>query len=98
LTSSLVVGSLLLLLGGAKPGEYTERGLCDLLAGAQCHASSCLKDGKERCVTASIRCRDTDHGTVPNERASRTAACAKALLSEACGAPQPSECSDVLSK
>ncbi|MBI3185993.1 MAG: hypothetical protein HYZ28_27980 [Myxococcales bacterium] len=87
--------ALLLLLGGAKPGEYTERSLCDLWAGAHCHATKCLKDAKERCTAVSSRCRGATRHVVSRSRAERTAACAKALLQSSCGGPTPSECADV---
>ena len=87
--------ALLLLVSGAKPGDYTEKNLCDLWAGAHCPATSCMKDAKERCATVSRRCRGTGRQTVSKDRADRTAACAKALLAAKCGAPQPSECENV---
>lgn len=91
---SAVVASVLISASGAKPEEYTERSLCDLWAGAQCHATSCLEDGKQRCATVSRKCRDAGKSTVPKERADRTAACARALLAQACGAPTPEACKD----
>jgi hypothetical protein len=87
--------SLTLMLSGTKPDTYTERGLCDLWAGAQCYATSCMKDAKERCTLVSRRCRNATRQTVPQERAEKTANCAKALLKNSCGGPAPSECSDV---
>ena len=91
----LVKGALLLFLAGAKPDEYTERSLCDLWAGAQCYATSCMKDAKERCMAVSKRCRDTSRQSVPKERADRTAECAKAMLRGQCGGAAPPECSGV---
>lgn len=87
--------ALILLLSSAKPEDYTERSLCDLWAGAQCYATSCLKDAKERCATVSRRCRHSSRAVVPKERAEKTAACAKALLKGKCGDPSPPECADV---
>jgi hypothetical protein len=78
-----------------KPDNYTEKSLCDLSAGAACHASACLKDSKERCTQASRKCRGTTRATVPKDRADRTAACAKAMLKSKCGAPSPAECEGV---
>ncbi len=79
---------------GASPGEYTEKSLCDLWAGAQCHATSCQKDAKERCAEASARCRNTSARPVPKETAEKTAECAKATLQQACGAPPPAVCAE----
>ena len=93
--SLLVAGSLALTLLAAKPDNYTERNLCDLLAGAQCHATACKKDAKERCTEVSRKCRNTSKTTVPKERAEKTAACAKATLKAKCGAPAPPECDGV---
>jgi hypothetical protein len=90
--SLLVAGSLALTLLTATPDTYTERSLCDLVAGAQCHATSCLKDSKERCAVASRKCRDASRATVPKERADKSAACAKATLDVPCGAAAPAEC------
>jgi hypothetical protein len=78
---------------GTKPNTYSERWLCDLWAGAQCHATTCKKDGKERCVAVSKQCQQTSRrATVDPARAEKRAACARALLKEACGAPTPPEC------
>lgn len=91
-SAAVLAGALVILLSGAKPEEYTERSLCDLWAGAQCHVTSCEKDAKERCATASRRCAGTSRQVVPKERADRTAACAKAILKGRCGDPIPPEC------
>ena len=93
--AAAISGTLLLLASGTKPERYTERNLCDLWAGAQCYATSCKKDAKERCATVSRRCRGRTRATVPTDRADRTAACAKAILKARCGDPSPPECSDV---
>ncbi|MHB8874050.1 MAG: hypothetical protein ACYC8T_10225 [Myxococcaceae bacterium] len=90
--SLLVAGSLALTLFAAKPDHYTEKSLCDLTAGAACHATACLKDAKERCTQSSRKCRGTSRSTVPKDRADRAAACAKATLKAKCGSPAPSEC------
>ena len=92
--TAVVASCLILTLSGAKPDDYTERSLCDLVAGAQCQATSCLKDAKERCAAASHRCKDASKQAVPKERAEKTASCARAMLKGACGAPAPPECAD----
>ncbi len=95
MTLSALTVSVALLLSGAKPDTYSERWLCDLWAGAQCHATSCLKDAKERCAAASRKCSGSTSETVAPSRADKTSACAKALLKDKCGAPSPAECADV---
>lgn len=78
---------------GTKPNTYSERWLCDLWAGAQCHATSCQKDGKARCEAVSKQCQATsEESTVDGARAERKAACARALLKQQCGASKPAEC------
>jgi hypothetical protein len=82
---------------GTKPGTYSERWLCDLWAGAQCHATSCQKDGKERCEAVSKQCESTSRTTtVDTVRAEKKAACARALLGGKCGGPKPAECDGLL--
>lgn len=82
---------------GVTPGTYSERWLCDLWAGAVCHASSCQADGKARCEAVSRQCEDTSRRTeVDASRAERRASCARALLKTACGAPRPAECDGLL--
>lgn len=96
LATLLVTGSMMLSTAqSTTPGQYSEKWLCDLWAGAQCYQSSCRNDAKERCDAESRRCRNATRATVPNESAERTAACARALLSSTCGAPVPSECQGV---
>lgn len=81
---------------GTKPDTYNERWLCDLWAGAQCHATSCQKDAKDRCQAVSKACNQTSKKEpVSKERADKMAACARALLKADCGAPQPPECQGV---
>ncbi len=93
---TLALGMLLLTSQGTKPDEYNEKWLCDLYAGAQCHATACQKDGKARCEQASKPCQTSSRKTpVSKERAEKTAACAKAILQSKCGAPSPAECSGV---
>lgn len=93
---TLALGVMLLTAQGTKPDEYNEKWLCDLYAGAQCYATSCQKDAKERCEQVSKPCQKTSRKTpVTKDRADRTAACAKAILQSKCGAPLPSECSGV---
>ena len=94
--SLIAASALLLSVSGATPPDYSEKSLCDLYAGARCHASSCLPDAKERCTQVSSQCRGrTRYETVPPSRAERVAACAKALLTQTCGAPTPPECNGV---
>lgn len=96
LAALLVTGSMMLSSAqSVTPGQYSEKWLCDLWAGAQCHQASCRKDAKEQCDAASRRCRGRSRAVVPQSSAERTAACAKAMLTNACGAPTPSECEGV---
>lgn len=82
---------------GTKPNTYNERWLCDLWAGAQCHATSCQKDGKERCQAVSKQCKDTSRkNPVDAQRAEKKAACAKALLLRNCGEAKPPECEGLM--
>jgi hypothetical protein len=82
---------------GTKPNTYSERWLCDLWAGAQCHATSCQKDGKVRCEAVSKQCEATNRkSTVDAAKADKKAACARALLKQACGAARPPECDGLL--
>lgn len=82
---------------GTKPNTYSERWLCDLWAGAQCHATVCQKDGKARCEAVSKQCETTSRQTtVDATRAEKKAACARALLKENCGAPTPAQCEGLL--
>lgn len=92
-----LAAALLMTSSGTKPETYSERWLCDLWAGAQCHASSCAKDAKDRCMAASKQCNSTSKATaVTKERADKQAACARALLKGACGAPKPAECDGLM--
>ncbi len=82
---------------GTRPNTYSERWLCDLWAGAQCHATSCLKDGRERCLAVSKQCNETSRKTtVDAARAEKKAVCARALLKVDCGAPRPAECEGLM--
>lgn len=88
---------LLSTSAGTKPNTYNERWLCDLWAGAQCHATSCQKDGKARCEAVSKQCDATSRSaTVDLARALKKAACARALLKEECGGKKPPECDGLL--
>lgn len=87
--------ALVLLFTGVTPPNYSDKGLCDLWAGARCYATQCLPDGKQRCTADSAQCRGRGDHTVSQERADRVAACAKALLQGRCGDPLPPECSGV---
>ncbi len=92
-----IAAALLMTSSGTKPETYSERWLCDLWAGAQCHASSCAKDAKDRCMAASKQCNSTSRATaVTKERADKQAACARALLKAPCGAPKPAECDGLM--
>lgn len=87
------VAFVLSVSSGTKPNTYNERWLCDLWAGAQCHATSCQKDGKARCEAVSKQCEATSReSTVDASRAEKKAACARALLKAQCGAGKPAEC------
>jgi hypothetical protein len=87
------VAFVLSVSSGTKPNTYNERWLCDLWAGAQCHATSCQKDGKARCEAVSKQCEATNReSTVDASRAEKKAACARALLKAPCGAGKPAEC------
>lgn len=82
---------------GTKPGTYNERWLCDLWAGAQCHATACKKDGKERCTAVSKQCAQTSRSAkVDAEKAEKKASCARALLKQTCGSPRPPECEGLM--
>ena len=88
---------VLSISAGTKPNTYSERWLCDLWAGAQCHATSCQKDGRARCEAVSKQCEGTSRtATVDASRAERKAACARALLKAPCGSSKPAECDGLL--
>ena len=92
-----LAAALLMTSSGTKPNTYSERWLCDLWASAQCHASSCAKDAKERCQASGKMCKDTSKKVaVTKERADKQAACAWALLQAAYGAPKPAECEGLM--
>ena len=92
-----LASAVLMSSSGIKPEHYSERWLCDLWAGAQCHANSCKKDGKERCQAVSKSCNDTSRrALVPEDRAAKQSACARALLKAACGAAKPAECDGLM--
>lgn len=93
--AALMLSGALLFSQGARPPDYTEKGLCDLWAGAQCAAARCGDNAQERCKQESKRCRRMSRATVTGERAKRVSACAKAMLKAKCGEPAPAECSGV---
>lgn len=96
LSHLLVASALVLSVSGVSPPNYSEKGLCDLWAGARCHATSCMPDAKERCTQASLQCRGLDRYTTASpDRAERVSACALAMLKTRCGDPAPAECSGV---
>ncbi len=85
------------LTAGTAPGTYSERWLCDLWAGAQCHATACTPDGKARCEAVSRQCQGTSRTvTVSPDRSGAKAACAKALLAQTCGSPHPEACQGLM--
>ncbi|MBL9039876.1 MAG: hypothetical protein JNG84_15265 [Archangium sp.] len=88
---------VLSLSSGTAPNTYSERWLCDLWAGAQCAATSCEKDGKERCEAVSKQCTETSKKVmVDPAKAEKKVACARALLSQTCGAAKPTECDGLM--
>ncbi len=94
---AILAATLFLSASGVKADQYSERRLCDLWGAAQCHASSCAKDAKDRCKAAGKQCDSTSKTTVvAKERADKQAACARALLKAACGAPKPAECDGLM--
>lgn len=94
----LVAAALALTLStGTAPNTYNERWLCDLWAGAQCHATACQKDGKERCLAVSKQCEETSKtAVVDKSKAEKRATCARALLKLTCGSPRPTECDGLM--
>lgn len=91
---SIVAAAWLSSSVAVKPETYSERWLCDLWAGAVCHATSCKPDAKDRCQAVSKACKDTSRKeTVAPANADKKAACARALLKNNCGEPTPAECS-----
>lgn len=88
--------TLFLTFAGTKPGTYSERWLCDLWAGAQCHVTSCEKDAKARCMAVSKSCKKTSRrASVAESRADTMSTCARALLKSKCGDPKPAACEGV---
>jgi hypothetical protein len=79
------------------PNTYNERWLCDLWAGAQCHATSCEPDAKTRCLAVSKQCEQTSRSTrVDDAKSMKRAACARALLKGKCGQAKPAECDGLM--
>ena len=93
--TALVLSSTIAFVANVRPPDYTERSLCELWAGAMCQKLKCAEGAKERCQAESKRCRSQPYSIVPKDRATRIADCAKALLKQKCGEPEPSECSGV---
>lgn len=91
----LVASTLVLSLAGVKPPDYSEKDLCDLWAGARCHATACMPDGQQRCVSESAQCVHSTGQAVPMDHAEKVAGCARALLKARCGDPMPAECEGV---
>jgi hypothetical protein len=87
----------LVLFTGVKANTWSERSLCELWAGAQCAATSCLPDARERCQAAARQCEQTDRKqVVDGARAQKKADCARALLLSTCGGSNPAECEDLV--
>jgi hypothetical protein len=79
------------------PNTYSERWLCDLWAGAQCHSTSCKPDAKSRCVAVSKQCEQTSRTSrVDDAKSMKRAACARALLKGQCGSAKPAECDGLM--
>ena len=94
--AALLVSGALSLTVGVKPPDYTERSLCELWAGAQCHVAQCDKASADaRCKVESKKCKGHGDGPASKDKAAKVSACAKAMLQKACGAPEPAECSKV---
>ncbi len=96
LKAIFVSAALLSSAQATAPGQYNEKWLCDLYAGAQCHQTACKPDGKERCALASRRCKSSAReSSVSQDRAEKISVCAKAMLVAQCGAGVPKECEGV---
>jgi hypothetical protein len=91
----VVTAALVASLTTVAPPDYSEKGLCDLWAGARCHATSCLPDAKQRCEADSRRCRGRGGAAVSPARAEKVAACARALLQARCGDPAATGCDEL---
>jgi hypothetical protein len=93
--TALVLSGAIALATNVRPPDYTERSLCELWAGAMCQKLKCVEGAKARCQAESKRCRGQPYSVVPKDRAAKVAECAKALLKQKCGEPEPAECSGV---
>jgi hypothetical protein len=97
MSRALIALVLLVLFTGVKANTWSERSLCELWAGAQCAATSCLPDAKERCQAAAHQCEQTDRKlVVDGARAQKKSDCARALLLSTCGGATPAECEDLM--
>ncbi len=90
-----VLAGLVQMSVAVSPPNYTDKSLCDLWAGAQCHQLECGQNAKERCQEESKRCRGLTRRSAPKEKAAKVASCAKAILKTKCGDPAPTECAGV---
>jgi hypothetical protein len=90
-----VLAGLVQMSLAVKPPDYTDKSLCDLWAGAQCHQLECGQNAKDRCAQESKRCRGLSRRQASKDKAAKVSACAKALLKTKCGDPMPTECSGV---
>jgi hypothetical protein len=91
----LLAATLLLPLSAEASRPFSARDLCEVWAAAQCHATSCHEDGRERCTAESRKCPSQSRTAAARQRADQVAACARALLRGRCGDPTPEECSSV---
>ena len=66
------------------PGQYSEAWLCDLWAGARCHAARCEAD-LSACEAALQHCAGASHRRIVAEEEARPLAeCARQLLQATC--------------
>ncbi|MCL2013120.1 MAG: hypothetical protein FWG75_10090 [Cystobacterineae bacterium] len=76
----------------AVPGHYSEAWLCDLWAGARCHAARCEAD-MHACEAATQHCINTSHQRIVSEEAAKPLAeCARWLLQASCEMSPPKAC------
>jgi len=86
------VFSALALWLAVSPGQYSEAWLCDLWAGARCHAARCEAD-MSACEAATQHCAATSRQRIVNEEEAKAIAeCARHLLQAACETSLPEAC------
>ena len=95
LAALFLSGALISLTHAVNPPDYSERSLCHVWAGAQCHQTQCRDDGKERCMAESRQCREASEAVVSKERAAKVVECARLILKQKCGEPVPAECANI---